>query len=392
VGEEEHTPIGGVEGIKELWVHALGAKVGGGATYLRAVVPEMIAQLEGQDVRLVLLVPEGVAFLDAPAWVSVRPCPRVAGNMLARIVFDQVMLPARLLWRRRAALYCSGNFASILKPIPTVVLVRNAIYFEREFLDREWWGRRIFLRLQALLIRLGARGCARTHYPSRYMLETFEGAERPSIDRGRVNYYGIGKAFLDEAPHSLSVKARGAPYRFLLVMNYTLQKNLGFVLSALAKAKAEGLQVRVTVTSKLTNGPRATRRRDHNFITTWRLVESGHLELAGPQYGRDLIDLYQASDACLMPSFCESFAHPLVEAMAMGKPLICADRPYAHEICGDSALYVDPDRPEELVQLWRDWPTPLERARQRSREELLGTFSWTTHVSRLLQDLGVRPT
>ena len=378
-------------GTNELWVHALAAKVGGGLTYLHAVVPELIAQLEGRNVRLILLLPEDYEFEPLP-WVSVYTMTAVSGSPVARIIFDQVLLPIWLAFRPRAALFCSGNFAPVAKPVATVVLVRNAIYFDkRDFLDRERWSRRLLLRLQGALIRMGARGCASVHFPSQYMRRTFESSRGPSAQRGRVNYYGIGRRFSDELSMQCPEREQGRPYRFLMVMNYTLQKNLSFVLRALAKAKAEGLQVRVTVTSKLANGPRVSRDWDRHFIASRELVESGHLELAGPLYGRELIDMYLASDGCLMPSFCESFAHPLVEAMSLGKPLICADRPFAREICGDGALYVDPERPEELVRLWWDWPAPLIDVRPRTRAELLRTFSWSAHVARLLDDLGVQP-
>jgi glycosyltransferase involved in cell wall biosynthesis len=376
--------------VRELWVHALAAKAGGGVTYLRAFVPELMAQLDGRGIRLVLLAPDALGWLERPEWVRVVGLPRVAGSALARMVFDQVVLPAWLKARRGAVLFCSGNVAPVLKAAPTAVLIRNAIYFEPEFLRREGWRRRLRLRLQGQLIRRGAAG-ARAHYPSRYMRSLLERDRSGRVPEGRVNYYGIASAFLEGPALREASARRDGPYRYLFVMNYTLQKNLTLVLEALTRAKAERLPVEVTVTSTLERGPRACADHDRRLIAEGRLVESGHLRLAGPQHGADLVALYRASDACLMPSFCESFAHPLVEAMALGLPLLCADRPYAHEICGEDAVYFDPHRPEELVRLWREWPAPLGRCRRRPRAELLQTFSWRAHVSRLLEDLGLAP-
>ena len=65
----------------------------------------------------------------------------------------------------------------------------------------------------------------------------------------------------------------------------------------------------------------------------------------------------------MFASFCESFGHPLIEALALNKPLVCVDWPYAREICGDAALYFQPDKPEELVAMWRNWPTSTDRIR-----------------------------
>src|SRR5262249_37321169 len=148
---------------------------------------------------------------------------------------------------------------------------------------------------------------------------------------------------------------------FLYVMTYTLQKNLAFVLRALAQARSEGLRVAVAVTSRLDGGSPTSFARDRELIERHDLIGSGYLIPVGPKNGEELVRLYHDVDACLFPSVCESFGHPLVEALALRKPLVCADRPYAREVCGPHALYVDPDRPEELVRLWREWPAVRDR-------------------------------
>lgn len=51
---------------------------------------------------------------------------------------------------------------------------------------------------------------------------------------------------------------------------------------------------------------------------------------------------YQKTDALLFPSLEESYGLPLVEAICIGLPIICADRPYARALCGDNAIYFDP--------------------------------------------------
>lgn len=52
---------------------------------------------------------------------------------------------------------------------------------------------------------------------------------------------------------------------------------------------------------------------------------------------------YDTTDALLFLSKAESFGFPLVEAMWTGLPIVCADLPYAHALCGETAIYFDPD-------------------------------------------------
>ncbi len=384
---------------REIWIHALGAKVGGGLTYLYSVLPELIRRLDGSGTRLVLLLPAPLALPDNPTlpdplpkWIEVRPLPRFAASPASRMLFDQLVLPLWLLAKRgRAALFCSGSFAPLLPPVRTVVLLRNAIYFDDEFLARELPGLRRSLRLQGRLIAAGARRAHEVHFPSASFRGQVERRHPRLAGRARVNGYGVHPLFASGAlPASVRGNGTAPRWTFLYVMTYTLQKNLGFLLQALAQAKAEGLPVRVQVTSRLDAGPPASVAADQALIARHGLVESGHLEPIGPRFGDDLLAAYRAADACLFPSLCESFGHPLVEAMALGKPVIAADRPYARELCGEHALYVDPEKPADLVALWRRWPEPARGLPVLPHPELLRRFSWSDHVDRLLDGLGWR--
>lgn len=50
---------------------------------------------------------------------------------------------------------------------------------------------------------------------------------------------------------------------------------------------------------------------------------------------------YQAADALLFPSLDESYGLPIVEAISIGIPIICADRPYSRALCDENAIYFD---------------------------------------------------
>lgn len=62
----------------------------------------------------------------------------------------------------------------------------------------------------------------------------------------------------------------------------------------------------------------------------------------------DLINLYRQSDIVTFPSNCEGFGMIVIEANAMGKPIIAGDIEVLHEVGKDSALYVTPGDVEEI--------------------------------------------
>lgn len=63
----------------------------------------------------------------------------------------------------------------------------------------------------------------------------------------------------------------------------------------------------------------------------------------------EMIRVYSHADALLFLSKEESYGFPLVEAMFIGLPIVCPDLPYAKTLCGDQAIYFDPDCPDSLL-------------------------------------------
>jgi len=86
------------------------------------------------------------------------------------------------------------------------------------------------------------------------------------------------------------------------------------------------------------------------------------------------------------PAYAESFAHPLVEAMSSGLPVIASDLPVHREICGDAALYFPRFSPDELANCVHQIREDSDLAARLSQAGLAraNDFSWSEHVTRLL--------
>ncbi len=94
------------------------------------------------------------------------------------------------------------------------------------------------------------------------------------------------------------------------------------------------------------------------------LIESGHLLPLGWINKEQLLAVYEACDACVMPSKSEQLSSAHLEAMHWRKPQISADLPYAHDLCGDATLYADPDDPADWAAKMQ---TLMENPERRDR-------------------------
>ena len=109
-------------------------------------------------------------------------------------------------------------------------------------------------------------------------------------------------------------------------------------------------------------------------------------ELGAVPY-HSLHHLYKACDVYVTPAYAETFAHPLVEAMACGLPIVASDLPVHREVAGESALYFDRFSPEQLAKAVARVASQEElrcslsfNAKQRSLD-----FSWARHVAKLVE-------
>ena len=143
-------------------------------------------------------------------------------------------------------------------------------------------------------------------------------------------------------------------FTFLYVATLIPHKNHETLLAAVDMLRTAGTPARVVLT--LTE-QEVTRIGGE---TACSLMASGHVVPVGWIQSEHLRALYDACDACVMPSILESLSSAHLEAMQWGKPQVVADMPYAHDLCGEAALYASSIAPA-------DWEAKMQRLARDSR-------------------------
>ena len=125
-------------------------------------------------------------------------------------------------------------------------------------------------------------------------------------------------------------------------------KNFEVICQASRILEQEGLDFEVQFTIDGTENPYAEMIYQEYFG-----VRSIHwLGLIGRD---EMFRKYGQSDYLIFPSLLETWSLPITEYKEFGKPLICADLPYAHETVGtyDAVSFFAPESPEQLADIMR---------------------------------------
>jgi glycosyltransferase involved in cell wall biosynthesis len=175
---------------------------------------------------------------------------------------------------------------------------------------------------------------------------------------------GVGDAFFNDDARTL----RPVP-RILFVGRLAVEKNVAVLLEALA-----GISGRFETTLV-----------GEGFLETELKRKTADLGLVSVHFhgradGEQLQNLYRAADVFVLPSKSEGMSLVLLEAMAMGLPVIATDLSSNRELVlhGENGLLVEPDNPAALRAALLEITEDADRYQRMSRtaRKLAEQYKW----------------
>lgn len=374
-----------------LFINALAASAGGGLTYIRNVVPHLA---EAADVRAtVVLVPKLRRELpNFPNITYLEPDIPLA----RRFWYEQVELPKWIRHCGADVIVSTGNFALRKSPVPQILLSRNSIYtsddFARDLLSRGEYRSWLDLRFRAMLAKRSIQWAEATVAPSEAFadeLKRWTGAPVLAIHHG----FDRSAFTQDSTPLAPEVDAKlnaaEGSLKLLFVSHYNYYRNFETLIRALPLLRSQlaDRPVRLLLTCQLAAGknpgsysPASAAKLVRDLGVSDMIVELGTIPY------QQLHRLYARADLYVSPAYTETFAHPLVEAMSSGVPVIASDIAVHREICGEAAAYFQKFSPEDLAE------TALEVVNSEAAANRMADagmkrardFSWRNHVDKIL--------
>jgi glycosyltransferase involved in cell wall biosynthesis len=323
-------------------IYLVPGDTGGMEVYARELIPELLRAAPPRT-RFTAFVSREAAAAGGP-WGELLPAVTVPVNARRReqwVLGEQAFLP-RLAARAGVDLVHSlASTAPAWGRFRRVLTVHDLIYarFPDAHPGLRDRGMRVLVPLAA---RRSTRVIAISHSTRRDLVELL------GLPQGRIDVVPQGLGAVRRAP-ALSAQETRARFglgerRVLLTLSAKRpHKNLLALIGALARIPAERRPLLV-----LPGYP------------TWHEAElrahaaalgiTADVRFEGWLEEGEVEGLWGLADAFVYPSLYEGFGLPVLEAMARGVPVACADSSSLPEVAGDAALLFDPRSEDAIAQ------------------------------------------
>jgi glycosyltransferase involved in cell wall biosynthesis len=334
----------------KILIDGLSARIGGGLTYLRYMLPALVS--EGPQHRFRVLL-----------------SPRYQADVLSRVPhgmeLERADLPPRPLWRRFLflrrelplvvkresidAVFAVAESAYPPLPCPLVVMARNpSLYRVMCEIAEDGLRSKVHRWSRAAMIYPTLRRARVVVFVSNTFRDAVVGDLRLDVSRTAVVHHGVSPGFHAADGPGPAERDAGAGF-VLAVSSIGAHKNYEVLLRAVAMLRKDFPTLRLEVAGKVLE--------DRTFRSLQELAASlgleRHVEFLGEVDHDQLSRLYREAGVFVMPSKRETFGNPLVEAMASGTPVISSDLAVCREVCGDAAIYFPPSDPDALAERLR---------------------------------------
>ena len=306
-------------------VNAASARVGGAITYLRGILPTLVAELRRGDHDVVMLLPRDAArslegsldeshvnvvsswWMGLPGWI--------------RILFEQLWIPLLLLRLRASVVFGVGDTLPILSRARGVVLCRNALIYQSLRPS-------VRLRLMSYLTRATLRRASAVIFVSQALADEVLATRK--VRRAEIVYHGPGLLIPYRRRERLT-----SPVRLLAVSSLYRHKRVEIAIETARILRSRGIETQLSIV-----GPPI----DHRYVRELRelVVQSGlsrHVSFHQASVADELRSFYEAASVLLITSASESFCHPILEGFSAGVAVVVPDDlPVAMEITQTHAL------------------------------------------------------
>lgn len=329
----------------KIGINALSAKTGGGATYLKNLVP-MLAEV-GEEHEYYIIIPKGEDRVGVKklSQANVKGIEVRVPNVIIRLLKEQFLLPF-LLWRSRIdLLFSPANITSLLAPCKVVLLIQSINPYVS--IKRSSTYQKIRLQILRTLSTISVKKACKVVFLSNYSRRLVSRKMKIDSSKTATVYLGVNIQQFSSRPSSQppAIPVLRLDKYILSVSSIAEHKNYEVLIMAYSNLSKSLLnEYKLVIVGE-------TMQKNYydkllGMVTERRLREK--VKFLGQIDHFLLPQIYREASLLVLPSLIENFSFTLLEAMAGGAPVVASDSTAILEQVGDAALLFNPSDPDEL--------------------------------------------
>ena len=343
-----------------LGIDASNIRSGGGLTHIVNLLKVADPLIYGISKVIVWSNQATLNKIEDRLWLVKSYQPLLEKNLLYRSFWQRVYLSKIAQKENCNVLFVpGGSYAGNFHPV--VTMCRNMLPFEPREAAR--FGRFSPMRLKMWLLR-HSQSYAFKRADGVIFLTSYAKSTISKLLGGlfcctqAIIPHGIEQRFIQpprdqRQPPSYSLKQ---PFRVLYVSILMPYKHQIEVAIAASYLRSDGIPIEV----RFVGVPWGDYGRQFRALLEDLDPMDEYLLWTGGEAYEDLHRSYKNADAFVFASSCENLPNILIEAMAAGLPIACANRGPMPEILGEAGIYFDPDVPESIAQSLRQLSSDIE--------------------------------
>lgn len=297
--------------------------------------------------------------------------------------WEQIILPKAVKSEDVDVLWCPYNTAPLLSSCPIVVTIHDVIYMSWKLRDVPTLYKKLGLIYRRCIVPFAAKRAKKIFTDSEFAKQEILSYFPKTVSKIDIAYLAADADLipLEDLAAKDFLKNHGIRKPFILGLGSLESRKNSFGLIKAYTAMPEYLkknhQLVLFGFRGYENSP------DKRFIEEEHLT---NIVILGYISNAEKATLYKESSLFVFPTFAEGFGAPPIEAMECGAPVITSNVTSMPEVCGDAALYVDPDDDstitEKMIQILQD--TQLKNQIIARGLEQCKKFSWEKTARQVL--------
>lgn len=319
---------------------SLDPAAGGMAIYYDGLL-SALAQADAIETLITFVPPwhEGYGIPQAPKIRRVK-CRCLSRNRIGRVFYEQLVLPIGVAFQRPDVLLSTCNVKPLLWRGPSVVVLHQVqfLFFPNLYTRLRHSYLRVFVQES---LRRADAVIAVSEWEREQIIAMFD----VQPERVFTVYHGlsnlVGRSVGSEGDDSESPSSR--PYVVFVSTLYRLKNHARLIEAFANVVHAHGIPHELVVA-----GGEADMTIAELEEVARRCGVANRVRFLGPVHHEKVPKLIAGADVVAYPSLMETFGHPILEALALGRCVLTSNCGAMAEVAGGAARLVDPEDVDDM--------------------------------------------